>query len=146
MGCQMIKQHNGKYAVFSTNSDKLLLVDASREQVLAWWHLYYLEKLAEDMEDITKKFDKVESGDRIYYQFTKSWRTALAEENFRVWAEGEGTDDEYDQRREKVSDVEGAEEDLTPKELKQFEGIRDSEEHTELRQHLDEHLKNTEVG
>lgn len=74
MSHQIIKQPNGKYAVFSSIVDNFILFNCSKHDLIT----YYIEKEAENIKkDITEKVMQVELGEKPYAQFTKTWEEAL---------------------------------------------------------------------
>ena len=69
MGHQIIKQPNGRYSVFSTVTDDIIVYDATKDELVK----YYREEAAQKAEENTLKiFEKLEKGIKPYYQFTKS--------------------------------------------------------------------------
>lgn len=76
MGQQIIQQPDGKLAVFSTNTDTFIIVDATPEEIIEW----RAEQAAEDARRHTRRqLDHVLSGNprNAYFQFTKTWEEAL---------------------------------------------------------------------
>jgi len=75
VGHQIIRQPDGKLAVFSSFSDTWILLDASPEDLLE----YYADKAAEEARERTQEIlDKVLTGNPVaaYYQFAMSFREA----------------------------------------------------------------------
>lgn len=74
MGRQIIKQPNGKYAVWSTVVDDFILVDALPEDIVS-------ERVQESSErirkDVTKVIEDLNNGKRPYYQFTVTFEEAV---------------------------------------------------------------------
>ena|SRR5215472_14933325 len=95
MGHQIIKQPDGKLAVFSSFTDTWILFDASPEELLD----YYAERAAAEARKQTQvTLDLVLSGQqtRAYYQFTMSFDEAnreSADHDGPAW-EGEGWTEE----------------------------------------------------
>lgn len=75
MAEQIIKQPNGKYAVWSTIVDGFTMLDAAPEQIIA-------ARIAEAVEEIGRTVDKIvgqlERGEKPYFQFTLTWEEALS--------------------------------------------------------------------
>lgn len=75
MGQQVIKQPNGKLAVFSTGTDTWVFWDATADELIE----HYKEEAARTAEqrliDITKAVENNEAN-RIYHQFTMSFEEA----------------------------------------------------------------------
>jgi hypothetical protein len=70
MGHQIIKQPNGKYCVFSTVVDNVILKDATRQELME----YYGDKAKrEAMRSTWKTIQDIEDGKRPYAQFTKTY-------------------------------------------------------------------------
>lgn len=76
MGHQIIKQPNGLFAIFSSNTDTIIGWDYTEEDVLE----YFAEQAAADARrEVRMKLDHVKSDDArsAYYQFAKTWEEAL---------------------------------------------------------------------
>lgn len=75
MGQQIIKQPNGKIAVFSTITDTFVVADATPEEIIEW----RASEAAEQARVSTKQeLDRVLSEAPAYRQFTLSWDEATA--------------------------------------------------------------------
>ncbi|WP_324787053.1 hypothetical protein [Streptomyces sp. H51] len=75
MGQQIIKQPDGRLAVFDTVSDSFIVVDADAEEITEW----RAEEAAEAARERTKaELARVldESNDHPYRQFTLTWEEA----------------------------------------------------------------------
>lgn len=75
MGHQIIRQPDGKLAVFSTGTDSWILYDATAEELLD----HYAERAAQRArEDTQRAIDAVTSGEprRVYYQFVMTFEEA----------------------------------------------------------------------
>jgi len=109
VGKQIIKQHNGKLALWCSNSDRLVLVDASREEVLAYFHQLYLDELARNMAEVDQDIENVLSGKakQSYYQFAKPWREALIEDLFTARQEQGEFNDLEDEDIDKLMEKNG---------------------------------------
>jgi hypothetical protein len=73
LGHQIIKQPNGKFCVFSTIVDDLILYDGTPKEI----EDYYAEEAAEKARDDTRKaIAAVLAGEqtKIYHQFAMEWR------------------------------------------------------------------------
>lgn len=75
MGQQIIKQPDGKLAVFSSIVDAFIVVDATPEEILDW---RAVEAAAKERERTQRELDAVLAGDprRVYYQFARTWEEA----------------------------------------------------------------------
>ncbi|KFG02578.1 hypothetical protein IQ62_01140 [Streptomyces scabiei] len=76
MGQQIIKQPDGRLAVFSTVVDAFIVVDATPEEILDW----RAEEAAKDARrDTQRQLDHVlaDEPDRSYFQFALTWEEAL---------------------------------------------------------------------
>lgn len=75
MGQQIIKQPDGRLAVFSSIVDAFIVVDATPEEILDW----RAEQAAEDARRATQReLDAVLADDprRVYFQFARTWEEA----------------------------------------------------------------------
>jgi len=79
MGRQIVIQPDGKYAVWSTNNDDFVFTDCTREELIEIYSAEHRQALARVPADIDYLLTKLEAGGRPYYQFTMSWKEALAE-------------------------------------------------------------------
>jgi hypothetical protein len=74
LGRQILKQPDGKLAVWSTNSDSIIIYDASEADIVT----YFLERDVRDSIAATMKIiDELEAGEKPYYQFTMTYEEAL---------------------------------------------------------------------
>lgn len=74
MGSQIIKQPNGKYAVFSSIVDDFMFYDATPEDVIG----YFVEQEAKSIKNlVTLIIDGLTKGEKPYHQFTMTWPEAL---------------------------------------------------------------------
>lgn len=70
MGHQIIKQPNDKYCVYSSITESVICWEATEEEILD----YYADIAAKKSREATRELlDKVNKGDKPYYQFTLSW-------------------------------------------------------------------------
>jgi hypothetical protein len=79
MGQQIIRQPDGKLAVFSSVTDTFIAIDATPEEIIEW----RAEEAAEQARERTRReLDHVLSGDprKAYSQFAMTWDEA-AEKN-----------------------------------------------------------------
>lgn len=74
MGRQIIKQPNGKYAVWSSTVDNFILLDATPDEIIEGL-------VADSRRDIERavhgKVESLDRGEKAYHQFTLSWDDAL---------------------------------------------------------------------
>lgn len=82
MGQQIIRQPDGRLAVFSSIVDGFVILDATPEELIEW----RAEEAAKEARKSTRaEIDRVLSGEtRPYYQFTLTWEEAqrMDRENF----------------------------------------------------------------
>lgn len=73
MGQQIIKQPNGKYAVFSSVVDAFVLLDAEQPEVFE----HFIDAARRQAErDVARVFEKLDKGQKPYYQFTMTFDEA----------------------------------------------------------------------
>ncbi|MFK0288329.1 hypothetical protein ACIQVL_48835 [Streptomyces sp. NPDC090499] len=75
MGQQIIKQPDGKLAVFSTVVDAFIVIDATPEEILDW----RAEEAANEARRTAQRhLDHVlaDEPERSYFQFTMTWEEA----------------------------------------------------------------------
>lgn len=82
MGQQIIRQPDGKFAVYSTVSDGLCLRDATEAEVIAYFVDDAKERAESRVRDILAQ---VGAGhpERIYFQFAIPWAEAVANDGLR---------------------------------------------------------------
>ena len=75
MGEQIIKQPDGRLAVFSSIVDAFIIIDATPEEILDW---RAEEAAAKAREQTQRELDAVLADDprRVYFQFTRTWEEA----------------------------------------------------------------------
>lgn len=76
MGHQIIKQPDGKFAIFSSNSDTIIVWDATEEEVVE----YFADQAAADARrTVNRLLDHVKADKprEAYYQFALTWSEAL---------------------------------------------------------------------
>jgi hypothetical protein len=75
MGQQIIRQPDGRYAVFESVTDTFIVVDATPEEVVEW----RAEEAAEAARERTRaELARVQGSEQPYHQFTLSWEEAAA--------------------------------------------------------------------
>ncbi len=73
MGYQIIKQPNGKFAVWSTIVDNFIMFDADAKEIID----DRIEKCTQDIiKEVTQTILELNEGRKPYYQFAKSWKEA----------------------------------------------------------------------
>ncbi len=79
MGNQIIQQPDGKFAVFNTNTDTIVLWEATRDEVVGWFVERELADLERRKQHIADLVDQVGAGNarRAYAQFAMTWDEAL---------------------------------------------------------------------
>ena len=75
MGEQIIKQPDGRLAVFSSIVDAFIIIDATPEEILDWRAEGAAAKAREQTQ---RELDAVLADDprRVYFQFTRMWEEA----------------------------------------------------------------------
>lgn len=74
MAHQIIKQPNGKYLVFSSIVDAVILYNYSEEDLVQ----HYLEVEEEKIRtNISKIIEKIENDEKPYYQFTRTFEEVI---------------------------------------------------------------------
>lgn len=80
MGRQIIQQPDGKFAIWSTNSDSIIIYDASEADIIT----YFLQQDIKDSVAATMNIlDELKNGETPYYQFTRTWEEAIKEHEER---------------------------------------------------------------
>lgn len=74
MGQQIIRQPDGKYAVWSSVVDSFVMIDAEPHEIADYWVEVEAGRLRESVNRIVAE---LEAGGRPYHQFTKTWDEAL---------------------------------------------------------------------
>jgi hypothetical protein len=89
MSQQVIRQPNGKYGVFSSITDTIIVWDATDVELVEW----FAEQAAEDARQAARRvLGHVAAGQprKAYFQFTLTWEEALEsdrEHGGTVWQE-----------------------------------------------------------
>jgi len=74
MGHQIIKQPDGRYAIWSSVVDSFVLVNATKQDIID----YYIVKEIEAInKEVTEKTEALDRGEKPYAQFTMTLREAL---------------------------------------------------------------------
>lgn len=79
MGQQVIKQPDGRFAIFSTNTDTINVWDATAEEIVE----HFVDQAAADARRRATDIMEKVAGDRareVYAQFTMTWREALRDD------------------------------------------------------------------
>lgn len=74
MGQQIIKQPNGKYALFSSVVDDFVLIDADPQDIIDEWVGKYKLDMEKKVAEIVAALEK---GEKPYHQFTMSFDEAV---------------------------------------------------------------------
>lgn len=70
MGSQIIKQPNGLYCVFSSVEDNVTHYNLGKQDIIDLW----IEEKKKEIEDsVNNVINELESGNKPYYQFTKTY-------------------------------------------------------------------------
>lgn len=77
MAWQIIKQPDGLYAIFSTNVDDFIVLDATKDEIIEEFVEEEKERLQKKIKDVEKIIEKVDAGSKPYHQFTKTWEDCL---------------------------------------------------------------------
>jgi hypothetical protein len=94
MGYQVIKQPDGLFALYSSNTDQITMWDATRDDVIEFFVEAATERARVEAERIVGLIEADKPRD-AYFQFAKTWEDALASDRQRG---GEAHRD-FDQRR-----------------------------------------------
>lgn len=74
MGQQIIRQPDGRYAVWESIVEDFVLRDATVQQIITW----RMTCATEDIErSVRETVAKLARGEKPYFQFTKTWEQAL---------------------------------------------------------------------
>jgi hypothetical protein len=79
MGSQIIRQPSGKFAIFSSITDTIIVWDATEDEIVEW----FAERAAEDAQrDARRLIGHVVAGNprEVYFQFAMTWDEALAKD------------------------------------------------------------------
>ena len=76
MGSQIVKQPNGKYAIWSSIVDDFILVNATPEEIIEDWSDDERKRITNRVQHIVAE---LEIGKQPYYQFTKTFGECVAE-------------------------------------------------------------------
>ena len=74
MSRQIVKQPDGRYAVWSTVVDGFVLTDATPEDIIEDWVNQYRQEITSSVLHI---IELLERGEKPYYQFTLSFDDCL---------------------------------------------------------------------
>lgn len=74
MGRQVIKQPDGKYCIFSSYTDTLIFVDATRQEIIDF---HVEEAGSEAKRQVTRILDKIDSGNDAYRVFMMTYEEAV---------------------------------------------------------------------
>lgn len=74
MGQQIIRQPDGRYAVWSTIVEDFLLRDATQAQLVEW---FIEDRRVEVVREVGRVVTALEKGEKPYYQFTMTWAEAV---------------------------------------------------------------------
>ena len=74
MGRQIIKQPNGKYCIFDSTVDNITHYDMSVDEIIEDWANECKIDIAGKVQKIV---DKLEKGEKPYFQFTLSYANML---------------------------------------------------------------------
>lgn len=75
MGQQIIRQPDGLFAVFSSNVDAFIIIDATPEELVEW---RAEEAAKRARKDTGRELGHVLAGNpqKVYFQFAKTWEEA----------------------------------------------------------------------
>ena len=74
MGTQIIKQPNGKYLLWSSNEDRVVLYNGTPEEIVEFW---LVETKAHFKDRVSLILKKLEEGEKPYCQFTLTFEEVL---------------------------------------------------------------------
>ena len=75
MGKQIIKQPDGLYAIWSSNTDTFTMIDCDPESIIRIWSEAERARIETHVRWVVRELEK---GGRPYYQFTMDWNEAIA--------------------------------------------------------------------
>lgn len=67
---QIVKQPNGKYAIWSTGLDDFVYLDGTVDEIALWFGRKAKIAVMNEVKETIKELDE---GGRPYFQFTKTW-------------------------------------------------------------------------
>ena len=73
MGQQIVKQPDGRYAIFSSVVDDFIVIDATPRELIDYWVGCERERLTKKVTETCAALDR---GERPYAQFTMNWDEA----------------------------------------------------------------------
>lgn len=79
MGHQIIKQPDGKLAIFDASANVLVYWNATEDEIIEW----FVHRAAQRARDeVTPRVRHVAAGNprKVYFQFVMSWEEALGED------------------------------------------------------------------
>ncbi|MGR6922588.1 hypothetical protein ACU635_50755 [[Actinomadura] parvosata] len=79
MGNQIIRQPDGKYAIFSSYTDTIIFWDATEDEIVE----HFAERAAEAARrDVRRAIGHVAASEprKAYFQFAMTWEKALAQD------------------------------------------------------------------
>ena len=74
MGSQIIKQPNGKYAIFSSIVDDIVFYEATEKDIVKYFVDREVERITQHVRETIESLDK---GGKPSFQFTMTWEEAL---------------------------------------------------------------------
>jgi hypothetical protein len=78
VGNRIIKQPDGKYAVFSSGTDTIIFWDATYDEIVEFFVQRAVEVATRDVKQV---LDRVAADEPLpYYQFTMTWEEALEQD------------------------------------------------------------------
>lgn len=77
MGKQIIKQSNGKYAVWSTIIDDFCVIDKDKDEIISYFKEEFLQQVEKKIANIEDDIEMLDKGENPYYQFTKTFDDCL---------------------------------------------------------------------
>jgi len=80
LGRQIIQQPDGKLAVWSTNSDSIILYDATEDEIVQYFIDREVKRIDQDIRQIIAE---LRGNGKPYYQWTMTWDEALKEHEER---------------------------------------------------------------
>ncbi len=75
MGRQIIKQPNGKFCIFSTETNNITDYNMSSDEIIESFTNEYRVNITKDVNEVIAK---IESNQKPYFQFTLSYQEILA--------------------------------------------------------------------
>lgn len=81
MSWQIVKQSDGRYAIWSTVVDGFIVEDAGKEEIIECYKERFEEKWKRKKKELNKTIEQLDEGKNPYFQFAKDDENNILEEN-----------------------------------------------------------------